>query len=177
MGNRMSQQTQLKIIDSFFCLLKQKSYEEITVVDIAKQAGCSRKTFYRCFGSKNQLLNEYLEQLMYEWIKCINCQRPTSNIELIDLLFTFLKNYSHEFKIMINANLNTKILEKFNETFPKYFIEFHKHTNKPLSKAYLKYISYLRLGGIWNMYSNWLTYPGEIPFNSLQNLVKSEYNK
>lgn len=49
MGNRMSQQTRVKIIDSFFRLLEQKSYEEITVVDIVEQAGCARKLFTEHF--------------------------------------------------------------------------------------------------------------------------------
>ena len=68
MGNRMSQQTRLKIIDSFFYLLEQKPYEEITVVDIVEQAGCSRKTFYRAFSDKSALLNQYLNKVMDDWI-------------------------------------------------------------------------------------------------------------
>ncbi|MCC4411286.1 TetR/AcrR family transcriptional regulator [Limosilactobacillus reuteri] len=180
MTNRMSIQNKEKILQSFFQLLNTSSFENITVVELTNTAGISRKTFYRCFKSKDQLLNNYLEEIMYKWIKHVNNNYPSSNDELIDLLFEFWLKHSYELKILINANLASKILDKFNEIFPKYFIELHNNTkNSNLTKKdrqSLQYLAYLRLGGIWNIFANWLTQPNKIDFNILLCLVKKEYN-
>lgn len=176
MKNRMSLQTKSRILKSFFNLLHTYSFDDITVLNIATEAEISRNTFYRYFNSKDQLFNEYLDQLMHEWINYISEKQPKSNPELIDLLFNFWKTYSYEFKVMINADLNARILERFNEIFPNYFIQFRKGEYiSPKEAVDLKYISYLRLGGIWNVFSNWLIHPNEITFNSLLDIVKSEY--
>ena len=56
MRNRMSKQNKEKILKSFFKLLEEKPYSEITIVDISIDASVSRKTFYRLFKNKENLL-------------------------------------------------------------------------------------------------------------------------
>ncbi len=64
MRNRMSKQNKEKILKSFFKLLEEKPYSEITIVDISIDASVSRKTFYRLFKNKENLLNTYIDQLL-----------------------------------------------------------------------------------------------------------------
>lgn len=45
------------IFESFEKLLKEKSFEKITVSDISKNCGISRATFYRYFSDKYELMN------------------------------------------------------------------------------------------------------------------------
>lgn len=180
MGNRMSQQTRLKIIDSFFHLLEQKSYEEITVVDIVEQAGCSRKTFYRAFSDKSALLNQYLNKIMDDWIAYAQQAAPSSIAELVDLLFMFWQRYNERLSIIVNADLSAVVLNKFNQIFPDYFVEFHHNhqylfKTKLLDNRQLKYSALLRLGGLWNVYAQWLQFPDELTFDELRQMVKKDF--
>lgn len=51
-----------KIISAFENLLKKKSMQSITVNEIVELAGISRKTFYRNFKDKYDLLHRYFDE-------------------------------------------------------------------------------------------------------------------
>ena len=44
------------ILDCFLAELQEKPYNKITIADICRKANVSRKTFYRCFHSKQACL-------------------------------------------------------------------------------------------------------------------------
>lgn len=46
------------ITEALFRLLSEKSYDEITVTDICKEAGYTRMSFYRNFSSKEDILSK-----------------------------------------------------------------------------------------------------------------------
>lgn len=43
---------------------ENESYEDIKIKDILDLSGVSRRTFYRHFANKNELLNHYFEQII-----------------------------------------------------------------------------------------------------------------
>ena len=55
--------TQDHFLHAFFTLLETHTYEEIKIVDICREAGLSRKTFYTYFKHKEDLL-DYLAQII-----------------------------------------------------------------------------------------------------------------
>lgn len=89
MRNRMSKQNKEKILKSFFKLLEEKPYSEITIVDISIDASVSRKTFYRLFKNKENLLNTYIDQLLNDWVTYANKKNPQNYEDLITLLLNF----------------------------------------------------------------------------------------
>ena len=52
-----------KIINTFFTLLKEKSYLDISITELAERAGVSRISFYRNFGSFDALMKEAYEMM------------------------------------------------------------------------------------------------------------------
>ena len=87
MHNRMSKQSKKKIRESFFELMRFVPYDKITVTDIVDGAGVSRRTFYRLFKDKKDILNQYLDQVMREWISYSVNQRIKLYSDLIDIIF------------------------------------------------------------------------------------------
>ena len=51
------------IIDALFALLKRRDYRDITINQIVNQAGLGRRTFYRYFKSKDEVM-EYTTKLL-----------------------------------------------------------------------------------------------------------------
>lgn len=102
MRNRMSKQNKEKILKSFFKLLEEKPYSEITIVDISIDASVSRKTFYRLFKNKENLLNTYIDQLLNDWVTYANKKNPQNYEDLITLLFEFWKRYVPQLTILVN---------------------------------------------------------------------------
>ncbi|CAM2747778.1 hypothetical protein FRFR103141_00980 [Fructilactobacillus fructivorans] len=71
MTNRMSEQTKTWIFNSFFDLLIKSSYKKITIKEISQHAQISRRTFYRIFNSKDNLLQSYFEELLNNYLKML----------------------------------------------------------------------------------------------------------
>lgn len=60
---KRAQKTRQKIIDSSFQLFSTKGYQNVTVDDIAKNAGVSTGAAYRYFGNKKEILLVLLEDV------------------------------------------------------------------------------------------------------------------
>lgn len=177
MHNRMHQQNKEKIVNSFFNLLTEKNYQQITIVDIVNKAGISRRTFYRIFQDKQSILDSYLDELMASWINYVNNNRPTSQQKMVKQLFDFWSKFIPELTILVNSNLASLILEKYNDIFPKYFIDFHNSNqyNEDFSLVKLRYLSYFDIGAIWNVFINWIKDPNKISLDDLTALIQQQF--
>lgn len=60
-------QTKQWLIDAFLELLKQYSYNDITIERITTKAGLGRRTFYRHFQTKDELVEYITTLLMHEY--------------------------------------------------------------------------------------------------------------
>ena len=89
-------------------LLKKKPFSEITVSDLVKKSGASRASFYRNYQSKEQIVDEYLEQIFGTIID----QYPISaeNIrEQVLNIFTEIYKWKSELEILRKAGLLDQI--------------------------------------------------------------------
>ena len=126
-------------------LLKKKPFSEITVSDLVKKSGASRASFYRNYQSKEQIVDEYLEQIFGTIID----QYPISaeNIrEQVLNIFTEIYKWKSELEILRKAGLLDQIDHlilrdtigeiKNNQVFHKYFFFFFASA---LIKAWIEF--------------------------------------
>lgn len=57
------EQSRQMIEEALFSLMKEKSYTEISVSEITKRADISRRTFYRLYQGKDDVIPAYFEKL------------------------------------------------------------------------------------------------------------------
>lgn len=57
-----------EITDTLLQLMKTYSYKDITVKQIILESLVARKTFYRNFSSKDDVLNAYIDSIMQRYI-------------------------------------------------------------------------------------------------------------
>ena len=95
-------------------LLKQKKLEDITVSELAEEAGISRTTFYRNYHSLNDIIEDYLERYPF------GAGSPDSyspeNFALEKRLydsFTSLKQEQQLLDSMLNSNLHIVIYNNY----------------------------------------------------------------
>lgn len=69
--------TEKLIFDAFTKLLSQKSYDKITIQDIADEAMINRTTFYAHYADKDQLQKGIQEQMMMELSDMIDAAQIT----------------------------------------------------------------------------------------------------
>lgn len=156
-------QTKLWIIEALIELLNHKAYHDITVSQIVNKAGLGRRTFYRYFKTKNEVI-EYLVKLLFE-----------------DFSDTILKNHAISQENILKSyfefwELHIEILQLLNKAHLLYFIEENllslfyqvalktKHipqtidqdTDKlPMFYEQYKYAFIIKLSGIWRATILW----------------------
>lgn len=64
---RQKEQSAGMIEEALFALMNEKSYAQITVSEIAKKADVARRTFYRLYREKDEVLHCYFGKLCLEY--------------------------------------------------------------------------------------------------------------
>ena len=60
-------QTRLSLVRAAIRLFRESGYEATTVDDIASAAGCSRRTFFRYFGTKEDVLLQETREMLVDF--------------------------------------------------------------------------------------------------------------
>lgn len=87
-------------------LLTVKPYQEIFVIDISNQAHISRRTFYRNFKSKDDVINQYVISLLRKYTDWILQVNPQTYKEVIDDFFTYWPAHSAKLALLVKAGLS-----------------------------------------------------------------------
>lgn len=139
--------------------MKEYPYHEITVKHILLESGISRKTFYRNFLSKDDILNSYIDSILLEYLEAIREQGTYAMIQMLDIIFSFCEK-NQEFLFLLRDNeLLYLLLMKLNRLIP---VEQERITQKDpkhgpgTSSVLSQYIVFFNIGGIWNIIARWV---------------------
>ena len=88
-NGRIAQESRQKFATALFELLKIYKYTEITVTQLAQEAELSRKTFYRLFNDKDEVLKQYFDTLYAECLSEIRQRGVRHYLDLVGLYFDF----------------------------------------------------------------------------------------
>lgn len=91
---------------AMFKLIEQKSFEKITITDIANRAGVSRVAFYRNYATKEELVKDLCQCLLEELRASVKSECFRTNRKLwFQHFFSVIQENSTFFKAYLNANL------------------------------------------------------------------------
>lgn len=123
----MPKKTDLRVIkskkaikDAFLQLIKEKSYSNITITDIAKRAMINRKTFYMHYETKENLYNEITDELLEEITppivyEGIHSLKGKDQRAAVTHLLLKIKENKDVFEILINDNTNQEFITKLKK--------------------------------------------------------------
>lgn len=150
-----NQRVKNQITEGLFSLLRKKSFSEITVTDIVKEANVARASYYRNFQNKEEIIEAAMDSLRDELMADI----PYDDDEHI---FN-QKNAKTGFEkaltccLVKKADLLTLYHNGFGsliqQTFNRYIIEFAG--NMPAGSA-TRYKLYFISGAVTNVLIEWL---------------------
>jgi Transcriptional regulator len=152
--NPISIQSKKMIIKALLDLLSVKSFNEITITEIAEKAQLARRTFYRNFDSKEDVLNLYVKNLCIEYIKLLKEEETLNISNVAKVYFTFWGKHLKFLTLMEKNDLLYVLLQKYNHYLPMIHRKFKKverHDNDVL-----EYILHFSAGGFWNVLIKWI---------------------
>lgn len=97
---RQREQSGRMIEEALFALMKKNKFEEITVSEIVKQADVARRTFYRLYSRKEDVLYGYFQRLCKEYQRTYTVLQKYDLEQIAEDFFSFW--YMHrEFLLLL----------------------------------------------------------------------------
>ena len=165
-----------EITDTLLQLMKTIPYDEITVKQIILESHVARKTFYRNFLSKDDVLDAYIDRIMYQYIGSLQQMGDFRLSNTLDIIFSFCLQYQDILFLLRDNNLMHLLLEKWNMFIPmihNQIVDDNCTIFQTFSPEQASYIIAFNIGAVWNIIMKWIEYDmSETPDNIKRTLIK-----
>ena len=144
-----------QITDALLKLMETTPYNEISVKQIVLETDLVRKTFYRNFDSKDDVLRSHINACLRDYCNIVN----TTEGDVLTKIFAFAVSHQKLLTLLDKNDMLYLVLQCMNE-----FIPASKEEQDPQYNPFVKlfegldsdYLITLNTGGIWNVISLWI---------------------
>lgn len=154
--NPIAEQSKQWLAQSLFQLLEKQTYPEITILRISENAQLARRTFYRNFCSKEDVVIYSCTQLCEEYIRYLDQDIDYSIQHIINAYFTYWQEHIDYLTVLTNNKLLCHLIDVSNKYWPQIYERFRKHWKDDCSDKELEYCLLFNMGGLWNILIKWL---------------------
>lgn len=154
--NPIALQSKKWIVASLFDLMEEYKYSEITITDISKYAGLDRRTFYRNFRSKEDVICSYIKEMCNEYISMLRKESTPSTFLTAKTYFMLCLKHLDFISLMNKHELLGFLLTKYNEYMPSLQV---RDISPEMVEYYgddLAYLYAFNNGGFWNLSIQWV---------------------
>ncbi len=142
------------ITQSLVLLMKNTPFDKITMEQVAKKAGVSRRTIYRYFDNKGQILDRVFSKIVKNYeIKIKDDLNSSDNVILTS--FKFILDNSDVFILAYKNNLLDNITMAIKEVVKEAVLSYNEKAKSWSEKYFNCYISFTT-GGIYRLLYEWL---------------------
>lgn len=149
--------TQQWLIEALLHLMEQKDYCDITVVDIAKKADLGRRTFYRYFKSKDEILLLYIRFILQDFAEFILKKEEKTPYTICISYFEFWNKHIELLKLLRKSNMLYFIGDRWPEFVAKVATMIGHAQPEQVQPAYKNYYYefHFNFGGYWSVTIKW----------------------
>ena len=150
------------IKEAFLQVLKQKSFKEITISEIIREANYSRGTFYAHFESKEQILDQIISETLQEMIEQIKVpykQFTKVNLKELKLedimLFEYFIEHATLYKLLLSQRIQVDFRYQMAKSIEQLFLTEYEYVldSKILD---IKWLYIYRSHGLAGMIIRWI---------------------
>lgn len=153
---KLKNQSREWLAQSLLMLMERKMYQDITVGQIADHAKLSRRTFYRSFKSKEEVMEFITDNLSRDYLVHIkNFEIREFDTGVIPyIFFSFFEAHYDILKLFQKNGLEYQVLNLFNKYLPVLVDQMGvcDGENAVYQKHFLRFTS----GGFYNLLLYWL---------------------
>ncbi|MCQ2494782.1 MAG: TetR/AcrR family transcriptional regulator [Lachnospiraceae bacterium] len=147
--NQKTEFTRRCIGEAVIKLLQSNSFEQLKISEISKVAGVSRTSFYQYYTSPYEVLNDYLNIIVSEYLladKKLNDDDNYFATPHIIFSFNFFDKYSQFFLTLYKSKLYSVLIEAVNDFMIKHI---------KLEQNISVYKLYAYAGALLNSFLKW----------------------
>ena len=154
-NNPSAVRSQKEITDALLALMHEHPYNEITIKQILLESKLARKTFYRNFDSKDDVLISLLKKNLDEYFDIVNNARGG----VLTTIFEFADR-NQELLMLLDKNDMMHIVLQCLNSFSAVMLRDQNKELNPFSKLFegldQDYLVALNIGAVWNVISLWV---------------------
>ncbi|AIQ26639.1 TetR family transcriptional regulator [Paenibacillus sp. FSL H7-0737] len=155
--NRRTSKSKKELKNALILLMEKKNFRTITITDIVTLADLNRGTFYKHYQTKEELLNELIDDVLEDLIKAYKdpylhtdkfmvSELTTSSIKI----FEHVVSYSNFYTIIVNSNVlpgfQNKICDILKELTKQDLVEVNNTNNNINIELFSSYTAYALFG-------------------------------
>jgi AcrR family transcriptional regulator len=156
--NPIAEQSRIWLMQALIRLMERQPYRTITISQITQEAQLARRTFYRNFASKDDILFLYTQKLCDEYEEILRKQKDLSLPNIGYAFFCFWSEHRNFLQLMEYNQMTPLLLQKFNEYLPSLHAALKREV-KERFKGHEEILSYgltFSAGGFMNILSKWM---------------------
>ena len=148
--NRLTREA---ICTALVLLMKEESFNKISITDIVRRAGVSRTAYYSNYSSKQEILYDLVDSLISEVNQKLlpYTDERTGKAKqpgiFIKVMFEVFYEQQNIYKTLYNAHFNHIILDRLNDSMLSHL--------KDRSDENI-YLIYFNAGALYNVFSKWI---------------------
>ena len=100
-----------QITAALLALLKEKPLSEISISELTSRAEIGRVSFYRNYGSKEDILKEESDRLIGEWGRLYESNPESAPETLFPSLFDFYRDHKDFYTTLYQAGMSSIMME------------------------------------------------------------------
>lgn len=155
-NGRIAEESKKKFAGALLELMKVYQYGEITVTQLSQEAELSRKTFYRLFDDKDDILTLLFDGLYYECFAQIRQQNVKRYWDLVQLYFDFWESRKEILFLLSKNGLLPRLFDYVYRHGESIFIAVRtSETAKEYAQS-LPYLLAYSIGGMHSMLIKWV---------------------
>lgn len=171
-GN-IAKQSKRKLINALFTVMQQYDFKEITITQLTQEAHLSRKTFYRLFSDKEDLLHYYFQQIIQECISEIKARQIHNYWSTVQLYFDFWEEKQELLILLKKHNLLLFLTQDIYEHSYEIFAYVRSQEVMEEFMPTLPYMLAYTIGGVHTMLVKWIEDDMKVPSRQLLQTLKA----
>lgn len=172
---KIAAQSKQKMEQALLALMNQYDYKEITVTQIAQEAQLSRKTFYRLFSDKDEILALFFERRFQEYFAQVKELKLRHYWDVVQLFFDF---WEERKDLLLLLQKNNLLQRAFEQSYQYSMQVFEFVRSKEIADSFsltLPYLLAYSVGGMHSMLLRWVEKGMNIPSAELISKLKSGF--
>lgn len=152
-SHTLAVKSQKWLVEALFQLMQKKHFEEITISELCRKANLDRRTFYRNFKDKNDVLLYYFTTLEEEYLVMLKGIRERTFYTLARAHFEF---WSRHLEFLKTAHSDQTLYAMLIQTLNSFMPEIYAQETGSISRQ-LQYNIDFVTGGFQNVLIRWIS--------------------
>lgn len=174
-NGRIAEESKRKFVGALLELMKVYPYGDITVTQLSQEAELSRKTFYRLFDDKDDILTLLFDGLYLECFTQITEHKVKRYWQLVQLYFDFWENQKEILFLLSKSGLLPRMFEYVYRHGERVFVAVRTMETAKEFAPSLPFLLAYSIGGMHSMLMKWVESGMTVPSSVLIAQLKAGF--